>query len=105
MNTEQQEKARRLLDRAIQKNVLSFWQKNSSKRAYVKNSFLFDAALCDAGIACNSAYFDLVSLDLCFDNLRTYENKNGVKFAGSDQELVKTAKTLTNKFLSEQMKK
>ena len=45
MNTEQQEKARRLLDKAIQKNVLTFWQKNSSKRAYVKETFLFDAFL------------------------------------------------------------
>ena len=105
MNTEQQEKALRLLDRAIQKSVLTFWQKNSSKRAYVKETFLFDAFLRDEGIACDSAYFDLTSLNLCFDNLRAYENKNGVKFAGSEQELVKTAKTLTNKFLSEQMKK
>ena len=105
MNTEQQEKARRLLDKAIQKNVLTFWQKNSSKRAYVKETFLFDAFLRDSGIACNSAYFDLTSLDLCFDSLRAYENKNGVKFVGSEQELVKTAKTLTKNFLSEQMKK
>ena len=105
MNTEQQEKARRLLNRAIEKNVLSFWQKNSSKRAYVKETFLFDAFLRDEGIACDSAYFDLTSLNLCFDNLRAYENKNGLKFSGTEKELVKTAKTLTNKFLSEQMKK
>jgi len=98
------EKFRSVVEKAIQKNVLAFWSKNSLKRAYVKNSFLFDATLRAAGIACNSAYFDLVSLELKFDNLRAYENKNGVKFFGSEKELLKTAKSITTKFLSEQMR-
>jgi hypothetical protein len=98
------EKFRGVVEKAIQKDVLSFWSKNSLKRAYVKNSFLFDAALRECGIACNSAYFDLTSLELKFDSLRAYENKNGVKFAGCEKELLKTAKSITTKFLSEQMR-
>ena len=98
------EKLAALINKAIERNVLKFWSKNQIKRAYVADDFGLDALLREEGIACNASYFDLTAVELKFDNLRAYQNKNGVKFAGTESEMFKTAKVITNNFLSQQMK-